>query len=99
MATRCGLVLLQWFCFALFSHVIITKVGLTYLHADIVKEGHESILNSFEEGVIILDEHTKEIQFVNNAAKTLISPKIWLSTLNDQSDTRSLDNEMYLIDW
>ena len=99
VGATCGLVLLQWFCYALLGHGILTKIGMTYLHADIVKEGHENILNSFEEGVIIIDEHTKEIQFVNNAAKTLISPKIWLSTLNSQSNTRSLDNEMYLIDW
>ena len=35
-------------------HVIITKVGMIYADAEILRTGNEELLNNLEEGVIIL---------------------------------------------
>ena len=57
-------------------HFSFTKVGMIYLDAVIVQGGHEHILNNLEEGVIIVDEHSKEVQFINDAARALILQKV-----------------------
>ena len=36
-------------------HVIITKVGMIYVEAEILRTGNEELLNSLEEGVVILE--------------------------------------------
>ena len=50
-------------------HIIITKVGMIFVEAEIVRVGNDQILNNMKEGVVILHEKTENVLFVNNAAK------------------------------
>ena len=36
-------------------HLIITKVGMIYVEAEILRTGNEELLNNLEEGVVILE--------------------------------------------
>ena len=49
----------------------ITKVGMIFVDAEILRAGNEQILNELEEGVIILQAESKEIVFSNNAANRI----------------------------
>ena len=37
-------------------HLVITKVGMIYIDAEVLREGNTETLDNLEEGVIILDE-------------------------------------------
>ena len=52
-------------------YVWANKAGMTYVEAEVLREGNEQILNSLQEGVIILDEKTLNVQFKNETAKKL----------------------------
>ena len=39
-------------------HLIITKVGMIFVNAEILSTGNEQLLNNLEEGIMILDEST-----------------------------------------
>ena len=39
-------------------HLIITKVGMIYVEAEILRTGNEELLNNLEEGVIILENES-----------------------------------------
>jgi uncharacterized membrane protein len=47
----------------LFYHLVITKVGMIYIDAEVLREGNDQTLDNLEEGVIILDERDLQIQF------------------------------------
>ena len=55
-----------WIC-----HLVISKVGLIFIDAEILRAGNEQLLDELEEGVIILQAETKEIVFHNNAANQI----------------------------
>ena len=55
-----------WVC-----HICITKVGMIFVEAEILREGNEQLLNDLEEGVVIQHLDTHEILFVNKAAKKI----------------------------
>ena len=57
----------------LVAHLTITKVGMIFVEAEILREGNESLLNELEEGVIIQDAETMETIFVNKAVTKLQS--------------------------
>ena len=40
----------------IFIHLILTKVGMIYIDAEVLREGNDSTLNNLEEGVVILKE-------------------------------------------
>ena len=44
---------------------------MTYVEAEVLREGNEQILNNLQEGVIILNEKTQDVQFRNKTAETL----------------------------
>ena len=67
--------LVQWIVYTTFTHCIYSKVGLMVVELSIYKDGHEGLLNNLEEGLIILDQKTKELKFVNKAAKRYINKK------------------------
>ena len=73
MSSTLILMTLHWIFYALLYHCIITKVGLIYIDAEVMSSGHDALLNGLEEGLIIADEHTKEMQFANIAAKRIIN--------------------------
>ena len=53
-----------------FTHLILTKVGMIFIDAEVLREGNTDTLDNLEEGVIILDETDLQIQFENKAAQT-----------------------------
>ena len=57
----------------LIAHLTITKVGMIFVEAEILREGNESLLNELEEGVIIQDLETKKTIFMNKAVSKLQS--------------------------
>ena len=49
-------------------HLVITKVGFTYIEAEALRSGGEQTLDNLKEGVIILREEDMEIRYYNKAA-------------------------------
>jgi hypothetical protein len=52
-----------------FTHIIIYHIGMKFIEVEILNIGNEELLNSLKEGVIILDEGTGLVRFLNKAAK------------------------------
>ena len=52
----------------IYIHLILTKIGMIYIDAEVLREGNDSTLNNLEEGVVILKEEDLTIQFQNQAA-------------------------------
>ena len=50
---------------------MINYLGLLYVKAEILRKGNESILNDSKDGIIIMDQETDMVMFVNTAAKAL----------------------------
>ena len=55
----------------LIAHVIITAAGLLFVEAEILRCGNEHILDSLQEGVIILSEDNNEVHYLNRAARNI----------------------------
>ena len=53
------------------SHLIMTSAGLLFVEAEILRCGNENILDSLQEGVIILSEDTNEMHYLNRAARNI----------------------------
>ena len=53
----------------LMMHVIITAAGMLFVDAEVLRLGNDALLNDLDEGVIIVDEATNEVTFLNRAAK------------------------------
>ena len=52
--------LVIWQAFYLWiGHLVMTKVGMLFVDAEIMRAGNEQLLNQLEEGVIILQKETK----------------------------------------
>ncbi len=49
--------------------LIITKVGMIYTEAEVLRKGNDQILNNLQEGVIILDKKDLKIMFQNKSAR------------------------------
>ncbi len=56
-------------------HLVVTKVGMIYIDAEVLREGNTETLDNLEEGVIILDEKTMEIKFQNEWATDVKTQK------------------------
>lgn len=86
-----------WMC-----HICITKIGMIFVEAEVLREGNEQLLNNLEEGVIIGHEDNTKILFMNEAAKRFQSRKQGNSDLensmlteeNAAEDTQILDQEL-----
>lgn len=62
------------------AHLVINWTGNTYMNAEISKVGNEGLLNNLKEGVIIVDEESSLVFFVNQAAKRFnIKPNVSLT--------------------
>ena len=57
--------------FIIICHIVSTKIGFTYVDLEILREGNEQLLDNLEEGVMILEENTLNLFFMNEAAKTI----------------------------
>ena len=47
----------------IYIHLILTKIGMIYIDAEVLREGNDSTLNNLEEGVVILKEEDWQVQF------------------------------------
>ena len=47
---------------------------MIFVESEILRNGNDQLLNSLEEGVVIQRKDTKEIVFLNSAAKNLQRP-------------------------
>ena len=57
------------------AHLSLAKCGMIYCEAEVLRDGNEQLLNNLEEGVMILEEDTPNILFLNQAAKKFQSRK------------------------
>ena len=55
----------------LIGHVAVTSAGLLFVEAEILRCGNENILDSLQEGVIILSEDASEMHYLNRAARNI----------------------------
>lgn len=53
-------------------HILFNKMGLLFVDSEILRTGNDQLLNELEEGVIILNEDSKKVLFVNQAATKLL---------------------------
>ena len=51
-----------------FVHICVVQIGMFYVKAEILRIGNEQLLDNLEKGVVIRDEETQEIIFINQAA-------------------------------
>ena len=54
-------------------HMIFTQLGFNFLGAEIERGSNKLLLNNLEEGVIILDNESNHVLFLNGAAKEVIA--------------------------
>lgn len=47
---------------------LYNKIGFFIIEKDVLREGNDQLLNSLEEGVIIVEENNSEVCFLNTAA-------------------------------
>ena len=47
---------------------VFNKIGFIVIEKDVLLAGNEQLLNSLEEGVIIVEENCSEVCFLNSAA-------------------------------
>lgn len=50
-------------------HLVIGWIGMQYIQAELPRASHEQLLNDLAEGVLIVDEETTRLKFINKAAK------------------------------
>ena len=53
------------------AHVVITSAGLLFVEAEMLRCGNDHILDSLQEGVIIMSEDSNEVHYLNRAARNL----------------------------
>ena len=63
-----AIVCLQSACYLLLVHVVITKGGFIFVRAESLNEGHEQLLNSLDESVVIFNESDNAVVFSNKSA-------------------------------
>ena len=93
------LALVQVTLYLTMTHMIVTKVGFIFVHAESVNEGNEQLLNNLDEGVVILDKQDKNIIFVNKRAKHFDDMNITIrsddkSEKSEKEDVNLLDQTM-----
>ena len=49
-------------------HLVMNWLGLKYINGELARVSHESLLQDLDEGVLILEEKSTLLQFVNKAA-------------------------------
>ena len=68
-------------------HMITTACGMLFVDAELLRVGNDALLNGLDEGVIIIDEGTGKVTFLNSAAEVFNVKK-------DQNfSMQSIDNE------
>ena len=49
-------------------NLVMTKVGMIYVDAAVLREGKDETLENLNEGLVILDENNLEVLYYNKAA-------------------------------
>ena len=75
-------------------HLILTKIGMIYIDAEVLREGNDSTLNNLEEGVVILKEQDMQVQFRNQAA-IKVERKINDSRPDSKQDGLEQDKDIF----
>ena len=56
----------MWLCFnMLICHLIVTKVGMIFVEAEVLKGSNAHSLDNLDKGLIIMDEQDFSITYVN----------------------------------
>ena len=74
-------------------HLIMTKVGMIYVYAEILRQGNEQLLDNFDEGILIYAEETSDLIFANKAVKNLIQNNNLDDSINNISMSAMLDQD------
>ena len=60
------IIIICWQALSLWPiQLCITKVGMIFVEAELLRTGNEQLLNQLDEGVIVLESESKEIVFAN----------------------------------
>jgi len=68
MVISCVIAIIWQLTWILMIHLVITKVGMVYVEAEVLREGNDQTLDNLDEGVVILDEKEMKIRYFNKAA-------------------------------
>ena len=68
MAVSCMMSIVWQMLKVVLIHLVITKVGMIYIEAEVLREGNDQTLDNLDEGVVILDEKLMKIRYYNKAA-------------------------------
>lgn len=52
-------------------HMVLSLFGKYYVDAEILRKGNDELLDSLEEGLLIQDESSKQVIFINESAKNV----------------------------
>ena len=74
-------------------HLIVTKIGMIYVSAEILRQGNEQLLDNFDEGILIYAEETSDLIFANKAVKNLIQNNNLDDSINNISMSAMLDQD------
>ena len=62
--------LLWMFAVMSMSHLVISAAGILYVEAEILRQGNEELLDSLDEGLMIVEkEKIEDVIFLNKSAK------------------------------
>ena len=81
MAVSCMMSIVWQMLKVVLIHLVITKVGMIYIEAEVLREGNDQTLDNLDEGVVILDEKEMKIRYYNKAAS--VSQKNLSHTANE----------------
>ena len=83
----------------IYIHLILTKAGMIYIDAEVLREGNDSTLNNLEEGVVILKEEDLQVQFQNQAAikveRKIHDTNIFDATSNNLKVFAKIDSDLF----
>lgn len=78
-----------------FMHIIVTKVGMIFVEAEVLREGNEKLLDNLDEGVIITDETSQVVLFQNKTARAThtILPPVGLNKSHMPSTNMKMEDD------
>ena len=59
--------------FCIMVHAVMNKLAFVFIEVEVIREGNDELLNSLEEGVIIVEDDCSEVCFLNSAAQHLMT--------------------------
>ena len=90
--TLAGLFYLSINCLSVY--IVMNYLGLLYVKSEILRKGNESILNDSKDGIIIMDQATEMVMFINTAAKALNIREMSQFSINILTENNELKVDM-----